>query len=85
MDCLLILRGLVFGLCLVGVLVQVLGRLVDVLNGFIDDIGGLIRRGGVSSSASSLPAARMLVSFFSLIGFTSRSFSRECSPRIMPS
>ncbi len=39
---------------------------------------------GINSMASSLPDARTLVSFFSLIGFTSRSESRECSPRISP-
>ena len=41
----------------------------------------LIFRGGISSIASSLPAARMLVSFFSLIGLTSRSDFAACSPR----
>ena len=34
---------------------------------------------------SSFPAARMFVSFFSLAGFTVRSFSRLFSPTIMPS
>ena len=41
--------------------------------------------GGVSRIASSLPAARMLVSFLVLIGFTTRSLSRLWIPMIMPS
>ena len=45
---------------------------------------GSSARGGISSIASSLPAARMLVSFFSLIGLTSRSEPRAFSPMIMP-
>ncbi len=42
-------------------------------------------RTGVRMTFSSLPEARMLVSFFSLVGFTSMSFSRLCSPQISPS
>src|SRR5215471_5956944 len=41
--------------------------------------------GGVSSTLSSLPAARMLVSFFSLSGLTVRSLSRLWMPTTMPS
>jgi hypothetical protein len=40
---------------------------------------------GVRIVASSCPLARMFVSFFSLVRFTSRSLSREYSPTIMPS
>ena len=36
-------------------------------------------------SASSLPAARIFVSFLPLHTFTTRSFSLECSPTIIPS
>src|SRR5438552_3359753 len=42
-------------------------------------------RGGVSRMLSSADEARMLVSFFSLVMFTSRSLSREFSPTIWPS
>src|ERR1022692_3689112 len=42
-------------------------------------------RGGTSRMASSAVDARMLVSFFSLTMFTSRSASRAFSPTIMPS
>jgi hypothetical protein len=34
---------------------------------------------------SSLPLARMFVSFFSFVGFTARSLSRLFSPTTMPS
>ncbi len=43
------------------------------------------RIGGVRFTASSLPAARMFVSFLPLIGFTTRSFSREWMPITIPS
>ena len=42
-------------------------------------------RGGIRRTSSSAVAERMLVSFFSLDAFTSRSFSREFSPTIIPS
>ncbi len=42
-------------------------------------------RGGVRFSNVSEEAARMLVSFFSLVMFTSMSSAREFSPTIMPS
>src|SRR3990172_8744782 len=42
-------------------------------------------RGGTSRSASSAPAARMLVSFFSLQMLMSMSTGREFSPTIIPS
>ena len=45
----------------------------------------VIRRGGVRRTVSSVPEARMLVSFFSLHAFTSSDSSREDSPMIMPS
>ena len=45
----------------------------------------VIGRGGVNRTLSSLPAARMLVSFFSLVGLTSMSPLRLFSPTIMPS
>ena len=45
----------------------------------------VISRGGANLSASSEPAARMLVSFFSRVTLTSRSESRVLSPRIIPS
>ena len=34
---------------------------------------------------SSLPAARMLVSCFALVGLTTRSLPREWTPTIIPS
>jgi len=43
------------------------------------------RIGGVSVSASSLPAARTLLSFLFSITLTMRSLSRVCCPTIMPS
>ena len=42
-------------------------------------------RGGISRISSSADEARMLVSFFGLDAFTSRSLSREFSPTIIPS
>src|SRR5512143_482514 len=42
-------------------------------------------RGGTSRSASSAPAARMFVSFFSFVMFTSMSTGRVFSPTIIPS
>jgi predicted ATPase len=42
-------------------------------------------RGGIRRTSSSAVAERMLVSFFSLLAFTSRSFSREFSPTTIPS
>jgi len=42
-------------------------------------------RGGISRSNSSEVDFRMLVSFFSLVMFTSMSSGREFSPTIMPS
>jgi hypothetical protein len=44
----------------------------------------LIRTGGVRMTFMSQPAARTLVSFFPLAGFTIRSFSRQWFPRIWP-
>ena len=41
--------------------------------------------GGTTFSVLSAEAARMLVSFFSLVMFTSMSSAREFSPMIMPS
>ena len=41
--------------------------------------------GGTSRTASSVPAARILVNCFPLIGLTTISFSREWIPMIMPS
>ena len=41
--------------------------------------------GGTRRIASSVPEARMLVSCLQRMGFTTMSFSRECSPMIMPS
>ena len=43
-----------------------------------------MRIGGVRRTASSFDVVRMLVSFLPLRTFTSRSFSRLCSPTIMP-
>lgn len=40
--------------------------------------------GGVNRIVSSLPLARIFVNFFSFVGLTSRSFSRVCSPMIIP-
>ena len=45
---------------------------------------GVIRTGGVKRRLSSLPAARMLVSFLARSGLTSRSLPRVCSPMTMP-
>ena len=42
-------------------------------------------RTGLKVMFSSFPAARIFESFFSLQAFTSRSFSRLCSPTIIPS
>src|SRR5436190_4601360 len=42
-------------------------------------------RGGIRRTVSSELAARMFVSFFSLVAFTSRSLARAFSPTIMPS
>ena len=40
---------------------------------------------GVSRTSSSAVEERMLLSFFSLVGFTSISSSRAFSPTIIPS
>ena len=42
-------------------------------------------RGGDRRMPSSDVDARMFVSFFSFVTFTSRSFSRTCSPTTWPS
>ena len=44
-----------------------------------------IRRGGFKRMLRSLPLARMLVSFFSFVGFTVMSSARAFSPQIIPS
>ena len=44
----------------------------------------VMRIGGVRRTASSFAVVRMLVSFLPLSTLTSRSFSRVCSPTIMP-
>src|SRR5258708_29276532 len=41
-------------------------------------VSKFIARGGASCTSSSVPDARMLVNFFSLHEFTSRSLSRVC-------
>jgi hypothetical protein len=41
--------------------------------------------GGTRRTASSVPDARTLVNCLPLIGFTTRSLSREWMPMIMPS
>ena len=43
------------------------------------------RRGGISRTVSSASTARMFVSFFSFVAFTSRSSARAFSPTIIPS
>ena len=56
-------------------------RFTDLIKGTpIRDIS----RGGVSTKASSVPAARMLLSCFCLHTFTSRSSSRLFCPTTMP-
>ena len=40
--------------------------------------------GGARETLSSEPEARMLVSFFDLVTFTTKSPSLECSPTICP-
>ena len=42
-------------------------------------------RGGISRTSSSAVDERMFVSFFSFVGFTSRSSARAFSPTITPS
>ena len=59
------------------------GQLLEVVRRFDGSRVRIV--GGVRRSKLSAAAARMLVSFFSLVGLTSISSARAFSPTIIPS